>query len=196
MSNGRGWKPYAIAASSLTLLVAAGLLIFLIWRPTVVLVVRHAERSDTATCTPDSTVKTRPNLALLPAGVTRREVLRHVAGEDSISAIFASEFCRTQNTVGPLAADLGLAVTVVDQFEADGITVNVEDLVSQIKSNHKGKVVLIAGHSDTIPPIIEKLGAGTITAIGNDEFDNLYVVIIPRWFGSTRVVRLKYGAVT
>lgn len=193
MSN--GLRRYVIALSSaLLVVVIVCCVIFLNWRPTVVLLVRHAERSTTATCVP-TTVKTRQNLALLPAGVTRADVLKHVGGEDSISAIYASEFCRTQDTVRPLANELALGVTVVDQYEADGVTVNVDNLTGQIKSNHRGQVVLVAGHTNTLPPIIEELG-GSITEIGEDEFDNLYVVIIPRFFGTTRVVRLKYGAAT
>lgn len=102
-------------------------------------------------------------------------------------------FCVRQNS---LATQLGQAVNVVDQFEADGTTGNVDNLVSQIQSNNRGQVVLVAGHTSTVPMIIEELSGVTIDPIPENEFDNLYVVIIPRWWGRPKVVRLKYGVAT
>lgn len=189
----RIWKRLGIA--SIAILVITCVVIF--WwplRPTVVLVVRHAERNDTQACSP-ATINTRPNPPLFTdtnGQSPRAQALAHVAGEAGLAAIYAGEFCRTQQTVQPLATQIGLAVTVVNQFAADG-SVNVDDVVTQIKSN-KGNVVLVAGHTNTVPVIIEKLGGGTITAIPEDDFDNMYVVTIPRWFGKTKVVHLKYGA--
>jgi len=124
----------------------------------------------------------------------RAQALAHVGGEDSITAVYASEFCRTVQTVEPLATQLGLPVNAVDQYAADG-TPNVDNLVTQVMT-HRGQVVLVAGHTDTVPLIIEKLANHTIATIGEDEFDNFYVVVIPRFLGRPKVVRLKYGAPT
>jgi broad specificity phosphatase PhoE len=111
-----------------------------------------------------------------------------------VAAIYASEFCRTQQTVEPLAANLGITVNVVNQFAPDG-TANVDDLIDQLWTNYTGQVVLIAGHSNTVPLIISGLGGGPVAPVDEAEFDNLFVVVIPRW-GKTRVVRLKYGVPT
>ena len=176
--------------------VLVAVLVMIFWwppAPTIVLVIRHAERNDGApACTPATIyMRANPPLALDTAGESpRAKALAHVAGEAGLAAIYAGEFCRTQQTVQPLATQIGLAVTVVNQFAVDG-SVNVDDVVTQIKS-HKGKVVLVAGHTNTVPVIIDKLGGGTITAIPEDDFDNMYVVRIPRWLGKTKVVRLKY----
>ncbi len=197
MPNGKEW-PRRVAISSIVIaaiLICCCIIIFFLRGTTVVLLVRHAERSDTQTCTP-ATVKTRPNLSLVTAGTQRAQTLAHVGGADSIAAIYASEFCRTQNTVQPLATQLGQTVNVVDQFEADGTTGNVDNLVSQIQANNRGQVVLVAGHTSTVPMIIEELSGVTIDPIPENEFDNLYVVIIPRWWGRPKVVRLKYGVAT
>lgn len=192
MAEGRPWLARVSAVSAAVALLAV--LCIVIWwppSPTVVLVIRHAERDDAASCSP-ATVYSRPNPPISAAsGEPRAQTLAHVGGEDSIVAIYASEFCRTQQTVQPLATQLGLPVTVVNQFAADG-SVHVEDVVSSINS-HKGQVVLVAGHTDTVPVIIEQLGGGTIDPINNNHFDNFYVVTKPRFFGRTKVVRLKYG---
>lgn len=185
----QGWiRRNSVPALTLVLIIiTCAVLIFWLRSTTVVLVIRHAERNDTASCSPP---EAGPPLS--EAGQTRAQVLTHVAGEASVAMIYASEFCRTQQTVQPLATQLGLAVTVVDQVAPDG-TADVDALIAQVWANSKGKVALIAGHTNTVPVIIEKLGGGTIPPIGESEFDNLYVVIIPRW-GKTKVVHLKYGA--
>jgi len=194
----RWWKRAKLISIAVVLIVICGFII-IIWKQptTVVLVVRHAERNDGTSCDP-ATVKGRPNPTLaLTAGVSARaQELAHVGGEDGIAAIYASEFCRTQLTVKPLADQLGLTVNVVDQFEADGTTVNVNNLINQIWTNHRGQVVLVAGHTSSVPVIIDRLSGISIAAIDETEFDNLYVVVVPRWWGRAKVVRLKYGAPT
>jgi broad specificity phosphatase PhoE len=199
MPNGQVWtKRLAISTAGAVLIaIIGGLLVLWLRSTTVVLVIRHAERSDAENCSP-ATVKTRPNrsLILVAGQSSRAQTLAHVGGEDGIAAIYASEFCRTQQTVQPLASQLGLAVNVVDQYEADGATVNVDNLISQVWAHNRGQVVLIAGHTNTVPAIIEKLSGVTIDAIDEAEFDNLFVVTIPRWWGQPKVVRLKYGVPT
>jgi broad specificity phosphatase PhoE len=188
----------AISATAIALIAIIGwVVIFWLRSTTVALVVRHAERNDAGNCSP-ATVKTRPNRSLNLVGgqSPRAEILGHVGEQDGIAAIYASEFCRTQQTVQPLATKLGLTVNVVDQYSADGVNVNVDNLVNQVWANNRGQVVLIAGHTNTVPPIIEKLSGITVDAIDEAEFDNLYIVIIPRWWGKPKVVRLKYGAPT
>lgn len=193
MASGKGWKALAISALALTAVVITGLIV-IYWRgsTTIVLLVRHGERDDTASCTPPAS-----NPPLNTAGQTRAGTLTHVSEDTGLQAIYASEFCRTQQTVQPIANQLGLAVNVVNQHAADG-SPNVNALVTQVNSSNVGQKILIAGHSDTVPLIIERLGGGMVDAIGGTEFDNLYVVTIFRWWflKQTRVVRLKYGVPT
>ena len=193
------WKKRLVIISMAigVFVVCLCIVIFLSGSSTVILVVRHAERNDLESCSP-ATVKGRPNPTLaLTAGVSARaQALAHVGGEDSIAAIYASEFCRTQQTVQPLANQLGVTVNVVDQFEADGATVNVDGLIERIWANNKGQVVLVVGHNNTVPVIVEELSGISIEAINETDFDNLYMVVVPRWWGRTKVVRLKYGTPT
>jgi broad specificity phosphatase PhoE len=191
-------KRLAIISMAIGLIVICACII-IFWRgsSTVILVVRHAERNDLESCSP-ATVKGHQNstLALTGGASVRAQALAHVAGEGGIAAIYASEFCRTQQTVQPLASQLGLTVNVVDQFDADGATVNVDNLINQIWANNTGQVVLVAGHSNTVPVIVRKLSGISIAAIDETDFDNLYVVIVPRWWGRAKVLRLKYGTPT
>lgn len=142
---------------------------------TTALIVRHAEKAATPSNDPP----------LSPAGEERAQTLVRVAGDAEITAIFATQFIRTQQTVQPLAAHLNLQINQVD-------AANVEGLVNQILSDNAGEVVFVAGHSNTIPQIIEKFGGGTISPIVENEFDNLFVVTVFR-YGGVKVVNLKYG---
>ena len=142
---------------------------------TTVLLVRHAEK---AIPTGDS--------PLSKEGETRAQALAHVAGDAGVTAIYATQFLRTQQTVEPLATHLGLSVNQVD---AD----DIEELVDQILSDNGSEVVLVAGHSDTVPKIIEKLSGDSISPIPADEFDNLFIVTIYEP-NAAKVVHLNYGA--
>jgi broad specificity phosphatase PhoE len=190
MANGKGWKALTIASLSLSALLVTAVIIVYWWSSTtVILLVRHAERDDTTSCTPPTS-----NPPLTTAGQTRAGVLAHVGEDTGLQAIYASEFCRTLQTVQPIATQEGLTVNVVNQYSAVG-SPDILPLVNQVKNTNEGQKILIAGHSDTVPLIIQELGGGTVDPIGGTEFDNLYVVTILKWWflKRTRVVRLKFG---
>lgn len=63
---------------------------------------------------------------------------------------------------------------------------------NDILSNHSGQTVLVIGHSNTVPDIINRLGAGNMPVIDDTEFDNLFVVKVLSQ-GRASVTRLKYG---
>lgn len=146
------------------------------WQPvTAVLLVRHAEKSSTGSTDPP----------LSAPGQARAQTLVHVAGEADITAIYATQFIRTQQTVQPLADHFGLSVI---QYTAN----DVADLADEIKSDHTGEVIMVSGHSNTVPQIIQEFGGNPIDPIGENEYDNLFVITFSRW-GGAKVVHLKYG---
>jgi phosphohistidine phosphatase SixA len=119
---------------------------------------------------------------LSAAGKRRASSLAHVAGGAGETAVFTSTFMRTIQTVGPLGARLGL-VAHPDPPPAV--------LAQQVTAGALGSVVVIAGHSNTIPEMIEALGVPAAPAIGEHEFDNLFVVTVVG--GEAALLRLKYG---
>jgi len=58
--------------------------------------------------------------------------------------------------------------------------------VRKLKTN-----VLIVGHSNTIPDLIKKLGVTTEIKIGDDDYDDLFLVVRPAT-GQPTLIRLKY----
>jgi len=120
---------------------------------------------------------------LNPAGQDRARALARLVGPAGITTILTSEFIRTQQTVDPLAHQLGLPRQV-------GPSPSV--LAERARAGELGDVVLVAGHSNTIPEIIAALGAAAPSPITEAEFDNLYVVTI---MGDVaQLVHMRYGA--
>ena len=57
----------------------------------------------------------------------------------------------------------------------------------------KGPIILVVGHSNTVPELIAALGASkNVPPIAENEYDTIYVIAIP-WFGKTKTIRLRFG---
>ena len=97
-----------------------------------------------------------------------------------ITVIYATEYRRTQDTAKPLATKLGLPVLSSPARAGDA-------LIAKLKKDHAGDVVLLVGHSNSLPALIKALGGQDIT-IQDNEYDNLFVVV-----PATRTVsRIRY----
>ena len=144
---------------------------------TTVILVRHAEK---ATEPPDD-----PPLTL--EGTLRAQILAHVVENAGIDVIFTTELRRTRATVEPTAAGLGIAPVIIP-------AANTDELVASINSEHRGMTILVAGHSNTIPVIMETLGVPDPPAIADGDYDDLFVVHIRHSvFRYTRLTHLQYG---
>ena len=143
---------------------------------TTVILVRHAEKN----IEPDN-----PNPALSPAGEERAQTLVHTLGASGVTAIYATQYIRTQSTAAPLASHRGLNVNQVNSRDVD-------ELVRQIKTNNAGNVVFAAGHNNSVPAIITALGGEAFAVIPENEYDNMFIVTVQR-FRPTKVLKLKYG---
>jgi broad specificity phosphatase PhoE len=141
-----------------------------------VLIVRHAEKAAEPADDPP----------LTDDGRERAATFSRMAASSGVSAVYATQFLRTQQTVKPLADALGLQARTLDAKDIDG-------LVSQIFAENSGKTVVVAGHSDTVPMLVEKLTGETPPPIEETEYDNLYVVTTSGP-GEGKALRLRYGA--
>ncbi len=144
---------------------------------TTIILVRHAEKNIEPS-------NTDPDLS--PAGQARAQELVLMFGDAGIKAIYATQYKRTQQTVKPLSDKLGVPVS---QIEAK----NTAELIRQIRAQHNGELVFVAGHNNTVPEIISALGGPQMPIIPETEFDNLYVVTIYR-VGQAKLLKMKYGS--
>lgn len=145
-------------------------------RDTTVILVRHAEKA----------VVPGDDPPISEAGKKRAAALKHALEKAGVSAIFATQYQRTQQTVEPLAKALKIAATQIDATKS-------EALVAQIRQKHRGGIVLVAGHSNTIPQIIKALGVNEAPAIADSEYDDLFVVTVSKSHPA-RLLHLQYGS--
>jgi len=178
---------------------------------TTILLVRHAEKKpgDDPHLTADE-------------GVPRARALVEVALDAGVTAVYATETCRTAQTVQWLADELGLTIQVQD-FGEPGLAMDHCELLAPVRplpaeidgdaalaahilAEERGGTVVVAGHSNTIPAIVEALGAGSlcpdyfpfldhgecrIPDQGEaSEFDHLFVVIVG---DGVRLIKARYG---
>lgn len=144
-----------------------------------VILVRHAEKADDGD-DPD----------LTEAGRARAKALAYTLGELEIKAVYATQYMRTQETARPLAESIGLDVTVIEAASD-----YASEMSSLILTEHTGEIVVVVSHSNTVPAIIDALGAGPAPAIAENEYDDLFVVTIAP-DGRSNMLSLRYGAET
>jgi broad specificity phosphatase PhoE len=138
-----------------------------------VFVVRHAERLDASSDSP-----------LSSEGNARAAGLAAQLRDARITSIFVTQFARTADTAKPLADRLGLALQRVPAAQTP-------DLIARLRALGPDARVLVVGHSDTVPKILNALGSTQLVTIGSDEYDNLFVVL-PRAAAAPTVLRLRY----
>ena len=70
---------------------------------------------------------------------------------------------------------------------------DVEGLIETIMDKHKGKIILIVTHPDTLPQLVVELqGSKKIESITLAENNKIFIVSVP-WFGKVKTLQLKYG---
>ncbi len=147
---------------------------------TTIIFVRHAEKAAMLADDPGLSVAGQRRVAELTRQLVDADV---VAGVD---AIYATPFRRTQETAQPIADALNLEINTYDPDDTEAI-------LEHILKKHKGKIILVIGHSNTVPVLIANLGASKkVPPIAENEYDNIYVISIP-WFGKTKTIRLRFG---
>jgi broad specificity phosphatase PhoE len=139
-----------------------------------IFLVRHAEKADAST----SADPKDPELS--EAGRARAESLAKTLKDTNLTAIYATEFKRAQQTAEPIARAAGIKTTTVPANET-------ASLISKLKET-KGNA-LVVGHSNTLPDIIKALGIATPITIKDPDYDNLFMLIGGE---QPRLIRLHY----
>ncbi len=109
-----------------------------------VILVRHAELQGAAMADPKS-------LPLSPDGKARAQRLAAMLKDSGVAAIYVTDFARTNQTAQPLSHELDRPLTVLPKGDP-------QELVERLRKNHAGQVVLLVGHTDTLPGLIKALG--------------------------------------
>ena len=136
----------------------------------VIFVVRHAEKATAGGNDPDLSV----------AGQKRAETLAHILKDSQITAVFVSEFKRTQETAAPTASAAHLEPTVVSAKDVAGLAAKLRALNGN---------ALVVGHGNTIPDLMKALGITTPIAIPEDDYTEIFIVSLR---DPPQLIRLHY----
>lgn len=157
--------------------IAAILLLAWAWNAsstTTVVLVRHAEKLADP---PDD-----PPLS--PQGEYRAKALAGWMLDSGVRTIYVSELQRTRATAEPVAQRTGAEIVTLPADDVGG-------LVKRLRGEHRGETVLVVGHSNTVPALIEQLG-GDAVEIGENDYSRLFVVTDSP-LTRTTVLALRFG---
>lgn len=138
--------------------------------PRFVVLVRHAEKADESKDPP-----------LTAAGKARAECLADLLAPAAVTDVLSTDYQRTRDTVGPLAAEHGRTVEVLADADATG-------WVKRLRALPPGAVAVVAGHSNTIPVLVRDLTGQEVT-IEPAEYDRMLVLALSEAGGSTLDLR-------
>jgi broad specificity phosphatase PhoE len=169
-----------IRRASAALVLSAASVVTLGAQTTTIILVRHAEKA----------VEPSDDPPLTSAGETRARDLWGAIKDAGVSAVITTQLVRARATAQPTVAAMHLTPEIIRA----GGAMHAKDVADAVRK-HAGQTVLVVGHSNTVPAIVEALGAPRPPAICDPEYDNLYVVTLaPN--GKAALVRAKFGART
>lgn len=140
---------------------------------TTVILTRHADRD-------------RADGNLNEKGRERAKALVNAVKDMGVTAIYSPDVTRNLDTVRPLAARLGIAITTTPSFSL----MESRSIVAEILEKHAGGVVVWVGNvSGNLQRMYHLLGG---TGTGPVEYGDLHVLTIPDK-GPVKVFKTRYG---
>jgi broad specificity phosphatase PhoE len=141
------------------------------------------------------------NPSLTPAGEQRAQTLLKALSSAGVGAVYTSEYARTQQTGGVVAAAAGVTPVTVPVSAssaapggampaASSIEERSKEMIARILREQQGKTVLVVGHSNTVPLLVKIASGEAVDAIADTEFDRMYVVTIRD--GVAHVIKARY----
>ena len=147
------------------------------------IVVRHAEKMTPPVGASKAEASDPP---LTEEGKARAARLATLLSHKPIAYIFSTPYRRTSSTVKPISDQLNIPITTYNA-SAD----SMDAFITHVKSL-KAKAILIAGHSNTIDDLANKLAEKKVVAgdLPETEYDNIFM--IQRKGRKLKFVRKKY----
>lgn len=126
---------------------------------TRIIVVRHAEKAEDGTKNP----------SISEAGKARAERLNKMLKEFTIDKLYSTPFARTTQTLQPLASSRNMEI---DQYNPSD-----KNFAISLLQSHKGKTVVVAGHSNTCPEIVNALiKSPKYKDVDEDDYGKIWIV--------------------
>ena len=135
--------------------------------------IRHAEK--------DRSDSTNKNPSLTIQGLERANKWALFFKDKNIAAVYSTNYKRTQQTALPIAKEQNLEI----------ISYTAKELISEkFIANNKGKNIVIVGHSNTTPELVNSLlGEKKYEDIADRENNNIFIVTLNK--NKTTAKRVK-----
>ena len=135
--------------------------------------IRHAEK--------DRSDPTNKNPSLTIQGLERANKWAVFFKDKNIAAVYSTNYIRTQQTALPIAKEQNLEI----------ISYTAKELISEkFIANNKGKNIVIVGHSNTTPELVNSLlGEKKYEDIADSENNNVFIVTLNK--NKTTAKRVK-----
>ena len=150
-------------------------------QPSTVILVRHAEKA----------LEPANDPLLSEAGTRRALDLAAALTGARVGSVITTQFERTQATGRPVAKSIGQTPIVVRA--GGGVPAHAEAVAAAVKARPTGEVVLVVGHSNTVPAIIAALGGPKLPDLCDGQYSALFVLEFPST-GPARLIQAKYGS--
>ncbi|MFT4925419.1 MAG: phosphohistidine phosphatase SixA [Phenylobacterium sp.] len=121
--------------------------------------VRHAEKQVDGTRDP----------ALTQTGHQRAQWLANWLKGKNVQHIYSTNYQRTQQTVAPLAQQTGLTVRAYDPRQLAQFAATLKQTTDKTNG-----IVVVVGHSNTTPQLVQLLGGDAGNPIVESEYDRIY----------------------
>lgn len=128
---------------------------------TVIFLVRHAEKQE------------GDDPLLTEAGESRALGLANLVGPTWPDHLFSTPFRRNRATLSPLMQGLQKAP---DMYQPDAL----DELAEQLKSaSYRGSRVVVCGHTNTVPQLVNLLtGTTNFADIPEEDYTRIYLVVL------------------
>ena len=135
-----------------------------------VIVVRHVEK--------DYSDENQSDPRLSPVGIERRKLLRKAVKRYGINRAYSTDYIRTRETLLPIAEKRGIQIQTYRPRA-------LKELAAELKELKERRKVIVAGHSNTAPFLVNFL-------IGENRFEEMGEFVYNRFY----VVRIRNGRAT
>lgn len=144
-------------------------------RQTTLIILRHAEKVSDGTKDP----------GLTEEGLARANRLATMLESQTVTAIYSTPYQRTRLTVAPLAAKKNLTITEYDAGSKSSI--------SEIVQKNAGGTVVIVGHSNTVPAMLNQLiGKEEFKNFDDTDYGNLVIVSVMEGSTNPKITWLRF----
>lgn len=146
-------------------------------QPTVVVIVRHADKAAQPANDPPLTA----------VGTERAAALAEFLKDANVGAVMHTATTRTRETARPTFERFGLTPEIIPSGPAPVVAAAIREMVAK----HPGQTILIVGHSNTVMPWIAALGGPERPNLCDHQYDGLYTVVLGG--GPARLIEGRYG---